>query len=135
MKFTKGSVADLRLPEGKNDHFEPDPDLPNFGIRLRRQRGGGTSKTWEVLHRVNRRQRRKSLGDTRRIDLEDARKIARQRFAQVELGIDPDAVRAEARARAVATRLTVAVGVERYLEAKRAVLRPSTYQAAKRYLT
>jgi integrase len=88
-----------------------------------------------VLHRVNGRQRRKSLGDTRRIDLEDARKIARQRFAQVELGIDPDAVRAEARARAIATRLTVAVGVERYLDAKRDVLRPSTYQAAKRYFT
>jgi hypothetical protein len=32
-----------------------------------------------------------SLGDVRKVILEDARKIARQRFAQVELGVDPAA--------------------------------------------
>jgi integrase len=131
MEFTKETAADLSLPKGKSEHFEWDASLPGFGIRIR----ATGKKTWVVQYRFNGDQRRESLGDVRKINLEDARKIARQRFAQVELGIDPDAVRAEARAGAVASRLTLAVGIERYLDAKRDVLRPSTYQAAKRYFT
>jgi integrase len=136
MEFTKESVASLSLPAGKDDHFEPDPSLPGFGVRLRRRTGGeGVSKKWAVLHRFNGDQRRKSFGDVRKITLDDARKIARQRFAQIELGIDPDAVRAEARAQAAAAKLTLATVADRYLEAKRDVMRPSTYKAAKVYFT
>ena len=47
-----------------------------------------------LQYRISGRQRRESLGDVRKVSLEDARKIARQRFAQVELGIDPAAERA-----------------------------------------
>src|SRR5262249_45078749 len=134
MKSTKETVAALSLPKGKDDHFEPDPSLPGFGVRLRKRKGGGgISKKWAVLHRFNGDQRRKSFGDTRKITLEDARKIARQQFAQVELGIDPDAARAEARAQAAAAKLTLAVAIDRYLGAKQDVLRKSTYKAAKRY--
>jgi len=71
-------------------------------------------------------QRRESLGDVRKISQADARKIARQRFAKVELGIDPGAERA-ARAR---VQLTLAKVIGRYLDAKRDVLRPSTYKQA-----
>ena len=55
--------------------------MPGFGVRLR-----GRSKRWVVQYRSERQQRRESLGDVRKVSLEDARKIARQRFAQVELG-------------------------------------------------
>jgi integrase len=124
MKLTKEVVTALTLPPGKIDHFEWDEALPSFGVRLR-----GKAKTWVVQYRIGAQQRRESLGDVRKITLEDARKIARQRFAQVELGVDPAVERARARAAA----LTLAVVSNRYLEAKKDVMRPNTYKAAERY--
>jgi integrase len=124
MKFTKEALAALALPPGKTDHFEWDDELPSFGVRLR---GGG--KRWVVQYRVGKQQRRESLGDVRKVKLDDARKIARQRFAQVELGADPAAERAAAFAR-----LTLGEVSARYLDAKREVMRPGSHKAATRYL-
>jgi len=124
MKLTKDAVTALSLPPGKTDHFEWDEALPGFAVRLR-----GKTKTWVVQFRVGAQQRRESLGDVRKVTLEDARKIARQRFAQVELGVDP----AAERARAHAATLTLAVVSNRYLEARKDVMRPNTYKAAERY--
>ena len=124
MKFTKEALAALILPPGKTDHFEWDDELPGFGVRLR-----GRGKRWVVQYRVGTQQRRESLGDVRKVKLEDARKIARQRFAQVELGTDPAAERA-----AAAARLTLGEAAARYLDAKREVMRPGSYKAATRYL-
>ena len=88
-----------------------DDEMPGFGVRLRLK-----SKRWVIQYRINGRQRRESLGDVRKVTLEDARKIARQRFAQVELGSDPVAERA-----AAAARLTLGAAAARYLDAKREV--------------
>jgi integrase len=129
MKFTTDVVTALRRPAGKGDHFEWDDALPGFGVRLR-----GDTKRWVVQYRVGTQQRRESLGDTRKIKLEDARKVARQRFAQAELGTDPAAERAKARRDAAAIKLTVASVAGQYLGAKEDVLRPSTYNQAKRHL-
>jgi integrase len=131
MKFTKMTAAALSVPEGKLEHFEWDPELPGFGIRLRK----GTnrvSSAWVVQYRLGPQQRRESLGDVRKVNLEDARKIARQRFAQVELGVDPAAEK-QKRAQAAATQLTLAAVTDRYLDAKRGALRSSTYKAAENY--
>jgi integrase len=124
MKFTKGTPAALALPRGKTDHIEWDDDLPGLGVRLR-----GKSKRWVVQYRIGTQQRRESLGDVRRVNLEDARKIARQRFAQVELGADPVGERA-----AAAARLELGEAVARYLGAKRETLKPGTHRAVTRYL-
>jgi integrase len=125
MKLTKDAVVALALPAGKADHIEWDETLPGFGVRLR-----GTGKRWVVQYRAGLQQRRESLGDVRKVSLEDARKIARQRFAQVELGVDPAAERERASANAV----TLGVVIGRYLEAKRDRLRPNSFKAAERYL-
>jgi integrase len=130
MKFTTDAIAALRLPAGKHDHIEWDDALPGFGIRIRRE-----SKRWVVQYRVGAQQRRESLGDVRKVKLDDARRIARQRFAQAELATDPAAERAKARSAAAAIKLTLANVAARYLEAKRDTLRPSTYIRAERYFT
>jgi integrase len=130
VKFTKDTVAALVMPAGKTDHFEWDPDLPGFGVRLRR-----TKRCWYCQYRVNGKQRREGLGDVRKVTLEAARKIARQRFASVELGVDPRAARDKASAAAAATKLTLAVAAERYLAVKQHTLRPASYAAAQRYFT
>jgi integrase len=124
MRLTKDVVAALVRPACKADYTEWDDDLPGFGVRMR-----GGSKKWDCQYRVNGKQRRESLGDVRKVSLEDARKIARQRFAQVELGTDPAAERAQARAQA----LTLGVVISPYLEAKQYQLRPNTLKAAVRY--
>jgi integrase len=124
MKLTRDVIGGLVLPPGKADHIEWDDTMPGFGIRIR-----GDSKRWVVQYRIGRQQRRESLGDTRKVSLDDARKAARKRFAQVELGVDPGAERAQAGARA----LTLAVAIARYLDAKRGVSRPNTFKAAERY--
>ena len=130
MKFTTDSISALRLPAGKQDQFEWDDALPGFGVRLR-----GDSKRWVIQYRVGAQQRRESLGDVRKVKLDDARRIARQRFAQAELGTDPALERAKARSAAAAIKLTMANIAARYLDAKRDTLRGSTYARAERYFT
>jgi len=121
MKLTKDSLAALTAPAGKADHIEWDDDLPGFGIRLR----GGT-KRWIVQYRIGSQQRRESLGDVRKVALDDARKAARQRFAKVELGIDPGA-----EADAASAKITMGAVADRYLAAKEGVRRFNTYRAAR----
>jgi integrase len=130
MKLTDAGVAGLELPAGKSEHFVWDDALPAFGVRIR-----AGAKRYYVQYRVGRQQRRESLGDVRKIKLEAARAIARKRFAQVELGADPAADRAKAKAEAVAVKQTVGATVDRYLVVKAKVLRATTYAAAARYLT
>jgi len=129
MKFTKDTVARLTIPPGKTDHIAWDDDLPGFGIRLR-----GMSRVFIVQYRHGLRQRRESLGDVRKIKLDDARKIARQRFASIELGVDPAAEKAKAR-RAQAATSALALGrvADRYLAAKSHLMSARTNRAARRY--
>jgi integrase len=128
VRLTDRSIAALVRSAKRDDYVEWDSDLPGFGIRLR-----GDKRTYLVQYRVGAQQRRESLGDVRRTRLEDARRAARQRFAKAQLGIDPAAERAKARNAAAAAKLTVASVAERYLEAKKTLLRPSSYRDAERY--
>jgi Arm DNA-binding domain len=123
-------VAALVKPTSKADHIEWDDELPGFGVRLR-----GETKRWIVQYRLGPQQRRESLGDVRKVGLEDARKIARQRFAKVELGVDPAAEKARTLAQAASAKLTLAAGAERYLAAKKDMLRPRSYNAANLHFT
>jgi integrase len=129
MKLTKTAVTSLKLAAGKAEHFEWDDDLPGFGVRLR---GGGAR--WVVQYRVGSQQRRESLGDVRKVAVEDARKIARNRFARVELGSDPMAEKKKARAVAAASKMTLEAAAERYLAAKQHAVRPATLKAARLHL-
>jgi integrase len=125
MRFTQDSIEALTLPKGKSDLVLWDPTLPGFGVRVRQ-----TSKTWRAQYRVAGQQRSESLGDVRKVKLEAARKIARERFALVELGRDPQDEIVKARGG-----LMLAKAVERYLDFKRDRLRSSSFEAAKLHLT
>jgi integrase len=131
MKFTKAAIEGLELPAGKAEMIFWDSATPGFGVRLRAK-----SKTWRVQYRTAEgRQRSESLGDIRKVDLDSARKAAKQRFALVQLGRDPGGEREAARRAQVAEGLTLAAVSESYLSAKQAALRPSSYAQAKRYFT
>jgi integrase len=128
MKFTKDTVAVLTMPAGKTDHIAWDDDLPGFGVRLR-----GSNKTWTIQYRVGLKQRRESLGDVRKVNLGDARAIARRRFASIELGSDPAAERAKARAEAATSALTLGAVADRYLAAKHHLMTARTHRATTGY--
>jgi integrase len=133
MKLTTENVSVLVRPTDKADHVEWDTSLPGFGVRLR-----GNSKRWLIQYRVGLQQHREILGDVRKVRIEDAHKIARQRFAQAELGIDPAAEKTKARVAAVAAKLTLASVADVYLSAKQQAVKSgsyteSTYEATARY--
>ena len=125
MKLTRQTVAALVLPAGKDDTVHWDDSLPGFGVRLR-----GQSKSWLIQYRAGRRQHREALGDIRKVGLEDARKVARQRFAH----IDPALEKAKRTLEATATALTLGEVARRYLDARRDQVRHSTYRGAKLHL-
>jgi integrase len=126
MKFTKQAIDAMTLPEGKTEHFEWDDGMPGFGVRLR-----PGSVRFVVQYRAGHRQRRLSLGDVRRITVEDARAAAKKVFAKVTLGLDPSADKDEARA---AAKLKFGALAEQYLARKVDVSRPNTYRGIARYL-
>jgi integrase len=127
MKLTKVAIARLALPPGKSDQIWFDDDLPGFGIRLR----AGGKAVWVMQYRTAGGQRRETLGDIRKIDLEVARDTAKKRFAAVTLGADPAAEKAEADAKA---KRTLGAVVEQYLAIKAKKLRPKSLHETTRYL-
>ena len=128
MKLTKSALATLTTD--KPDHVFWDDAVRGLGVRVR-----GTAKRWIIQYRLLGRQRRESIGDVSRITLEGARRVARERFARIALGYDPAVEKAKAKAAAAAARLTLGAVSEAYLDAKRGVLRPSSYGDAARYFT
>jgi integrase len=125
MKLTKDTVAALTLPPGKTDFIAWCSTMPGFGVRLR-----GNTKTFVCQYRVGAQQRRETLGDVRKVAIEDARKAARQRFAKVELGVDPGA-----KSKAAVAKLSMGAVADRYLDAKKDSRRFNTYRAARLHFT
>ncbi len=64
-------------------------ELPGFGVRLRKG-VHGVHKAFRIQFRVGLQQRSKHL-DCRKMSIDQARKVARQLFAQAHLGVDPAA--------------------------------------------
>lgn len=127
MKLTKSSVGALQLPRDKADAIYFDDDLPGFGVRLR----AGGRRTWIVQFRVGARQRRLTIGNVAALDAAEARMAARKALARVGLGHDPQADKAEARAKAA---ITLGSVVDTYLNHKKAVVRPTSFKETDRYL-
>ena len=128
-RFSDAYVRRLKLSAGEKDRIEWDPELPGFGVRLRT-----TKSTYLVQYRFQKATQRESLGDVRKLKLEEARDVARKFFAKVELGIDPRAEKRKAEEAAEAARLTFKAVADLYLAAKETKIRPSTYKAADAYL-
>jgi integrase len=128
MRFTRPSVSRLVLPPGKTEQIVFDESLPGFGIRIR----AGGKRTWVAQYRVGRQQRRTTIGSVETVDLEDARRRAKEILAKVQLGGDPQTEKSESRSRAA---LTLGPVADSYLEAYAADrLKPKTLADTRRYL-
>ncbi|WP_249780442.1 integrase arm-type DNA-binding domain-containing protein [Bradyrhizobium sp. dw_411] len=127
-RFTDAYIRRLKLGADESDRIEWDPEMPGFGVRLR-----STKAVYVVQYRFQKATQRESLGDVRRLNLDEARKVARQFFAKLELGIDPRAEKRKSDEAAEAAKLTFKTVVDLYLKAKETKMRPNTYRAAEVY--
>ncbi len=127
MRFTKPSIAALKLPDGAADAIFFDDDMPGFGVRLR----GGGKRTWIVQYRVGTKQRRLTLGSLAVLDLDKARQAAKTSLAKVWLAVDPQAEKLRGRLDAA---VTLGPLIQRYLAVKKARLKPRSYVETERHL-
>ncbi len=126
MRLTRQSVDALALPSGKPYQIVWDDTLTGFGVRV-----NPTNKQWVVQYRTGGKSRRETIGRVGTLSIEQARELARASLARAQLGHDPQAQKAEARARAKVTFLAVA---ERYLKHAQARLKARSYEEVERHL-
>ena len=131
-------IRELELPAGKTDHLFWDDDIPGLGLRVR----AGGSRNWVFQYALGDKQRRLSLGTatpesfTKHKETDGAIKLgireqAAQLHARVKLGQDPAGDKTENRKRASETFETIA---KKYLAAKKASTRPSSYTETERHI-
>lgn len=99
---------DAWSPVSDRDVIEWDDQLPGFGVR---SYPGSTRRSWLVQYRVGKATRRHVLGPVGALTPDQARKLAREKFAAIAAGADPSS---ERRADRMAD--TVASLCDRYLE-------------------
>ena len=117
------------MPAGKSDHIEFDDDMHGFGVRMRGEKG--EHRTFIAQYKIGTKHRRINLGNTAKVNLEDARRQAKIIFGKVAIGEDPAADKNTAKAEASRTLDAI---IARYLEAKQTEIRARTYATARHQL-
>lgn len=87
MKLTRQTVEELIHPGGSNAIIFWDDDLPGFCLRLY----PSGQKSFLMIYRWAGRQHKLTLGTFPRITIDQARKLAQQKFGLLAQGIDPAA--------------------------------------------
>ena len=138
----KLAAKHLGRPLDVNDRIQWDSEVPGFGLRTRRMKKWGSDalsnqpprETWIFQYGS----RRITIGLASAMKPQAARDIAFQHYAKVRQGIDPQAEKAQAVAKAAEGKAkaanTFAKLGQDYLEAQQGELRPSTFDAQSRYL-
>jgi len=124
----QASVARLELPPGRSELRVFDEDLPGFGVRLR----AGGKRTWIVQYRnASGKTQTATLGSTAVVNATRARQAAKQNLANITLGGDPQAKKAEQRARAAETLGAVAT---RFLRHQQERLKDRSFEQIETHL-
>ena len=87
MKLSDDTARKITLDPGQTDKIVFDDEIPGFGVRVR----AGGRRTWIAQYRIGRTQSRMTIGKTLALPEAKARKQAKEIFAKVELGDDPQA--------------------------------------------
>lgn len=107
MKLTAALVRDLPSPVNKTQELYFDAALSGFGVRVT-----AGSKVYFCQSRVKGRTRRVTIGRADLLTLDEARKHARVTLGTMATGTDPNAVKAEERARSITQGEAVKVFLE-----------------------
>jgi integrase len=131
VRLTQASLANLRkkaAESGKDDITFWDAEVRGFGLRIRK--GGNCS--WIYQYQRGLSQGKIRIGDASAVTADMARKRACEERGKIDLGGDPGAEKALARAK---DKQTFAGIVDLYLNAKQTVWRPASLREGRRYLT
>ena len=120
----------ILLPQGKSEHIVFDETMPGFGIRIRAG-DKGEHRTFIAQYKIGSKHRRITLGNVRKVTLENARQEARRIFGKVANGHDPANEKAERRR---AASHTLDATIARYLETKATDLKPRSLIEVRRHL-
>jgi integrase len=127
MKLTERTVAALALTKDESERIVFDDEIPGLGLRLR----AGGSRNWIFQYKVGAKHRRMTIGVVSAVPVAKAKEQAVRLHAQVKLGIDPAAAKAESRVRARETFEPIAM---RFLAWQKDRLKPRTYVEVERHL-
>jgi integrase len=133
-KLDRKTVAELVLPDGKNEDYFWDTDLKGFGLKLKLDGQGKVRRSFVVQYRLpGGQQRRQKIADVTKVNADVARKRAAQMLAKVTLGIDPAAEKQKARA---ATAITLRSVIEdQYLPMKEREVATGRHRASSLAIT
>ena len=131
MKLNSKTIAGLKLPPGKADVIMFADDLPGFGLRLRAS-GERVLRSWVCQYRRGGATRRLLLGSADVLGVEQARAAAKKAMAKIALGEDPQADKADRRAK---DEHSLRAMIGEYLAHKESRVRPRTFIETRRYLT
>jgi integrase len=127
MRFTTGNVRALALPAGKKEAIFWDDDVGGLGVRLR----AGGSKVWVFQYKLGEKNRRMTLGSATALDVGKARETAKDLYAKVRLGQDPQGEKIKSRIEAAETFKAVA---DEFLACKQVQVRPGSYVGMQHHL-
>lgn len=137
MKLTQAAADDLLrrpIPAEKSELRIFDEDLAGFGVRLRRGANSKPQGRWIVQYRVKGKpgQTTESIGAIGIVNAKAAREKAKGILAQAQLGVDLRDARTETRER---SKDTFGIIAARYLEKRRADLKPRSFDQVETHLT
>ncbi|MGA7328437.1 MAG: site-specific integrase [Rhodomicrobium sp.] len=121
VKLIEGTIAQIRVPEGKRDVIIFDDALPGFGVR----KFASGKASYFVKYSLGIQQRKITLGKVVPGMLAEMRKEAARVLAQVRLGQDVQGKNKEALAR---RSVTIGSLIDRYLGEREAELKPRTME-------
>jgi integrase len=109
-----------------------DQALKGFGLNVRRDARGNIRRSWIVQYRVkgSKQQRKEKLGDAAVLTAKMARERAKEIFADVTKGRDPQGERKAAKQtdRSMVPTLTLRAALEKYIAMKEKEVREGTYR-------
>jgi integrase len=128
MKLSDDTARKIALDPGQTDKIVFDDEIPGFGVRVR----AGGRRTWIAQYRIGRISRRITIGKTLALPEAKARKQAKDIFAKVQLGDDPQADRYR---KIDDAQQTFEKMVDQYLDQHaRPRLRPRSLESVERHL-
>jgi integrase len=128
LKLSDDTARKVTLEPGQTDKIVFDDDIPGFGVRVR----AGGRRTWIAQYRIGRISRRITIGKTLALPEAKARKQAKDIFAKVQLGDDPQADRYR---KIDDAQQTFEKMVDQYIDQHaRPRLRPRSFESVDRHL-
>lgn len=129
--ITEDTARSFKPADPKADQIRFDGKFPGFGLRIRRGEHGREFRSFVFQYKIGNKHRRMNCGKVGKVTAAAAREAAERHAARIVNGEDPANERAVARKEAS---YTLGAKITEYLEVKKPVMRPRSYNGTKYHL-